>query len=149
MMTTAVLEKHLRWMILCLCLVPVFSQDGTFYDECPASHEDFCLNGGTCTMLPGLPTIEEAIRCSCPPDKIGERCENSNPNAGAAARGPDGEVRAVYIAVGVLGGLLLMATVVAVVYFCRRNKHEDESEGEQKLNGGETSSADKVITTIV
>ncbi|XP_035677848.1 pro-neuregulin-4, membrane-bound isoform-like [Branchiostoma floridae] len=148
MVTTTVPEKHLRLMILTLCLVPAFSQDGIFYDDCPESYSGYCLNGGTCTILPGLPE-DQAIRCSCPSDKVGERCENSNPNSQTTARGPEGEIRAVYIVVGVLGGLLLIATVATVVYFCRRNKHEGECEGEQKLNGGEMSSTSKVITTIV
>ncbi|CAH1265580.1 TGFA [Branchiostoma lanceolatum] len=95
------------------------------FETCPPEFEGYCYEG-TCKYIGEHPDPKQRISCSCPPWKRGPRCQHSDPDFSRK----DSVERALlnsYVVIGTLVGLLVLVAIPAAAFFCRRSRHDRES----------------------
>uniref|UniRef100_A0A8C5M1D7 Transforming growth factor alpha n=1 Tax=Leptobrachium leishanense TaxID=445787 RepID=A0A8C5M1D7_9ANUR len=94
---------------------PVAAAVVSHFNECPASHTDFCFNG-ICRFL----VQESAPACICQPGFVGTRCEHADLLAVVAANQKKQTITALVVVSVVATALLVLSCVL--IHCCRWRK---------------------------
>ncbi|KAM8939429.1 pro-epidermal growth factor [Pelodytes ibericus] len=90
--------------------------------ECPMSHDGFCLNGGVCVHLPNV----EDYSCNCLAGYVGERCQFDDLEWWEP-RAMQRRIRNVTIAISLTVLLLVLSLGSFAIYYCRHQRFQKES----------------------
>ncbi|XP_072899158.1 pro-epidermal growth factor isoform X1 [Hemitrygon akajei] len=110
--------------------------------NCPHSHEDFCLNGGICSLI----TEIISVSCNCPKGYVGERCEYSDLQWWELRQFEEEKRRNVVIAACMMLLICLLSVGACVSYRIGFQKHF-KSRYQEEMSETSSSSIDNVTET--